>query len=357
MNNNFRLRNACVTVPVNLFEDWTDQKFNKYLQNLPYLQNKDFYYIFQREISTERGEHWQCYFEFNKQVYFKVLQHDFRFSHIGKRKETQAQAIKYCKKERTRISGPYEHGIPKKTRKTENKTKKQTLDEIINKIKRDEYSNFFEIETENEELYEVNKGLLKTVWNRHHPIAFWDAKPARVIWCFGEKGSGKTVWTEKFLREQNCQISEIVNIFPNSLTYNDQIKFNIHDENGKVLVINEVDRDFPKYNNLILFIDRRGMLEAKESKIANNFQLIVINSLYRPEEVFAYLGKRVAGQVLRRIFSPFFQCQVYEIRENKAQLATVLKEKKEMSNQEFQNWYQPLVRKIAEPDDSLIKED
>lgn len=142
-----------------------------------------------------------------------------------------------------------------------------------------------------------------------------------------------------------------------NISYNDQIKFNIDDEKGRVLVINEVDKNFPKNNNLINFIDRRGFLEAKEGRIQNNFELIIINSLYRPEEVFSYLGKRVAGQVLRRIFSPYFKCKVYEIRANQQQLSSFLQSEQSMSNRQFQDWYQPLVEEIAEANEGLIRKE
>ncbi len=148
----------------------------------------------------------------------------------------------------------------------------------------------------------------------------------------------------------------MVAIFPNSITYNDQIKFEIDDEKGRVLIINEVDKDFPKHNNLITFIDQRGLLTGKESRIRNNFELIIINSLYRPEKVFSYLGRRVASQVLRRIFSPFFDCKMYQIKANQRQLKSFLHRGEKMSNREFQNWYQPLITKIKEADENLIKD-
>jgi hypothetical protein len=100
-------------------------------------------------------------------------------------------------------------------------------------------------------------------------------------------------------------------------------------------VINEVDQNFPKNNNLILFIDQKGFLEAEKTYITNNFELIIINPIYRPEEVFAYLGKRLSGQVLRRIFNPFFSCEVYEIKTNYQQLQEILRKKMMISMKEF----------------------
>lgn len=367
---NYKLTNACIVVHTTKFPEFNDDsKFFEYLENLPYLVGKkeEYFFIFQREMNAE-GEHWQIYIELNKQQYFTVLQRNFRSANIKPRNKTQEQAIKYCKKKETRLSGPYEKGIPKRISRTKSlngrneewkgeSSHQQKIVNIINKISSNKYNDFFEIEKENPDFFITNKATLKNIWNRYNPVSFWDVRPAKVLWIYGERGSGKTVWTEKYLRDSNYRIEEITTIFPNSITYNDKIVFDIDDEKGRVLVINEVGEEFPKNNNLIMFIDRRGLLEARESKIKNNFELIIINSLYRPEEVFGYLGKRAAGQVLRRIFSPFFDCQVYQINSNEQQLDELLNSRKKLSNKEFQNWYKPTVQKIPEPNYSLIEKD
>lgn len=102
--------------------------------------------------------------------------------------------------------------------------------------------------------------------------------------------------------------------------YNEKIHFQPSDEECSVLVISELDNKFPKHNNLISFIDRQTLLETRHFPIENNFELIIINSLYRPEEIFKQLGKRTAEQVLRRIFNSKNSSKVLEIKSNKEQL-------------------------------------
>ena len=90
-------------------------------------------------------------------------------------------------------------------------------------------------------------------------------------------------------------------------------------------------------NNLIAFIDRNSGLTTEKSEIENNFELIIINSVSQPEEIFAYLGKRIAKQILGRIFNPYIYCEVYEIQNNEEQLEKVLKENLVFSDEEFQD--------------------
>jgi len=128
----------------------------------------------------------------------------------------------------------------------------------------------------------------------------------------------------------------------------------LHDENRKVLVINEVDRTFPKQNNLIAWIDKGDLLPVKNSEIRNNYELIIINSIYSPEEVVGFLGKAVAEQTLRRIFNSESDSQVYKITANYEQLKKA-KELK-LTRLEFSKWYQPTVELIKDADYSLMKD-
>lgn len=351
---NYRLTNACISVPVSLFEGMDDKKFQTLLEDLPYLKGNNFYFVFQRELSELKGEHWQCYLEFNRQVYFSELKEDFANSHIEPRKETQFQAINYCKKEKTRISGPYEGGLKKRSRsrrkkengEIEEKSQNQWIKKIIEKIKGKNFTNFEDIEEEDSTLFWKNQILLKNIWNDINPVNQLDVKPAKVIWCFGEAGSGKSTWTKKMLRDSGWNDRDVVTIVPQNLTGNDKIYFNIAHESKKVLVINEVDHEFPKHNNLIAFIDRNSLLVTRGSHIRNNFELIVINSLYKPENVFKYLEENIASQVLRRIYNPLLGCRVYKIRENKKQIEEATKKRLIFSDAQFQDWYKPLVIEV-----------
>lgn len=362
MEINKRLTNIFSGIPINNFPGWTDDEFCEYLLKLPYLKKKqqtNFYLLFKREVSENGYEHWQIYCEFNQQVYFRTLCRDFRF-HVSARKESQRQAINYVKKQQTSVGETYERGTPKKatyTKRSE-KIKKITDEELLKKIikrmKKGKYQSFFSIEKEHPEYFQSKKLILKNIWNQYYQAQ--KSLPTRVFWIYGEKGTGKTTFTNKYLDEHDWEPEKRVELFPNNMTYNDRIFFDIEDEKGRVLIINEVDENFPKNNNLIAFIDRK-VLDTNGSKIHNDFQLIIINSIYRPEEVFGYLGKRASGQILRRIFNPFFDCMVYEIKANEEQLKEIRANQKKFSQIEFQNWYQPIVQIIPEPDYSLIEKD
>lgn len=313
VDNKTRLSNSCISIKCENFkkEIKTDEELKEYLIFLDYLS----YFIFQREYSEEKGEHWQMYLEFNKQQYFSKLKKDLgEESHIEKRKWKQISAINYCRKSKSKIGNTFEWGIPKKSR-------------VWNKRKR------------------TNKGLL-------------DIYQCKVIWIFGESGSGKTTYTDQIIRKENIKEKEIAMISPLDMSYNERIKFKKEWEKKRVLLINEVDESFPKHNNLISFIDRKTpLLSFDDKEIKNNFELIMINSIYRPEEVFGYLGKRNAAQVLRRIFNPIFDCKVYEIKANKAQIKRLEKEIKVIKNIKFQDWYKPKIIEIKKPDYSLISKE
>lgn len=116
---NYTLRNACITC----------YKLDKHEETL--LNNSKFTYIVYQEEkcpSTDR-HHLQGYIEF-KQMRFKALKAILpEGTHIEERKGTQKQAIDYCKKETSRINGPWEKGTPKK------QGKRNDLEEVVHAIK------------------------------------------------------------------------------------------------------------------------------------------------------------------------------------------------------------------------------
>lgn len=318
-------------------------------------------------FSVERGKHqnkqsfhFQGYIEFNVKVDAVVFKKKFELTNIQLRGGTQQEAINYVKKEESKIDSKlWEFGnlkgklttfnikdgeIPKLVREQE---------VLLNRrIKENYYEKFEDIEKDFEHIYIKQTDWLKNLWNKYHPINILDLKPAKVIWIFGGSGSGKSTFTKKYLRE-HYDNGDIATISPQNMTYSDKVYFDLNYEDCKVLIINEVDKKFPKYNNLISFIDRNTLLVTKGSHIRNNFDLIVINSIYRPEQVFAYLGRKEATQVIRRIFNKHIDCRVYQIFANQKQLA---ENKVFETDIEFQDWYKPICKEILEPNYSLIPE-
>jgi len=352
---NFKLTNACISVFCNNFNNIDDKKFFEYIKSLPYV----YYFVFQRETSKEKNEHWQLYIEFKTQIRFSKLHKDFKNAHIEPRKGKQEEAIAYCKKEESRVNSPFVFGTPKKITKTKTikgiaesfypdapTNKDDQIGDILFKIKEKYYKRFEDIENEYPVLFWQKRNLIKNIWNEHNPISGLNTQPCAVLWIFGATGSGKSTYTKKWLRNNQYTDSDIAWLTPQNMTYNDKVYFDLSYENRKVLVLNEVDMEFPKHNNLIAFIDRNTFLITKGSHIRNNFELIIVNSLWTPEVVFSCVDEPTASQVLRRIYDNPTWSHVLEIIPNLEQIANKPKFKYDI---DFQDWYKPIIKEYSKP--------
>lgn len=97
------------------------------IENPPSFKEPVTYLVYQRESGNEKNrEHWQIYAESSKGLSIKAWQLALSCAgaHCEKRCGTQQQAVDYCKKEDTRLSGPFEFGAL-----TVNKNNKRALDE------------------------------------------------------------------------------------------------------------------------------------------------------------------------------------------------------------------------------------
>ena len=73
------------------------------------------YAVWQKEKAPETGHiHYQGYIELTKKCRITALKKIYPTIHFEIRKGTQQQAIDYCKKEETRVEGPFIFGTPKK---------------------------------------------------------------------------------------------------------------------------------------------------------------------------------------------------------------------------------------------------
>jgi hypothetical protein len=75
------------------------------------------YVIYQMELCPDTARHhFQGYLELEEQKRYQALQRELvglETAHFEPRRGNQAQAIAYCRKEETRVDGPWEHGNPK----------------------------------------------------------------------------------------------------------------------------------------------------------------------------------------------------------------------------------------------------
>lgn len=293
--------------------------------------------------------------EFENRLYRTQINRILRNPFFEKRKGDFFQADLYCEKNNTKIGKTYIWGNPKKGLINIEKQKKLSLEKIIKKIKEKEYKDFKEIEKDNVVLFYEKDLLLRKIWGEtmYDEENKIDSKKCRVIWMFGKSGSGKTTLTIKEIKKEGWDTKKDVYVIsPPSMSYNEKIYFNKECEGYRVLVINEVDRNFPKHNNLISFIDKSTSLNSKKGLIKNTFEIVFINSLLRPEKVFSYLGKADSEQILRRIFNKKNKSSVLEIIANEKQLNRL---KKEIDKDKFISWYKPIIIKHKEPDYTLIK--
>jgi hypothetical protein len=125
------------------------------LESLPYLSEKNYYFVFQREVTEKGYQHRQRYIvnSINRFTLFRC--------HVEARKWSQAQTINYCKKKKTSFGETYERGIPKRTSrnsKAKKEREKISYEKIIwkisKKIQKGKYKNFFEIEEDAKEFFQ-----------------------------------------------------------------------------------------------------------------------------------------------------------------------------------------------------------
>ncbi len=82
---------------------------------IPFDVEKMDYLVYQREVGANGTPHFQGYCEFKIQKRLGAVKELLGGAsvHIERRFGTQEQAIKYAKKEDTRVEGPWEFGEPK----------------------------------------------------------------------------------------------------------------------------------------------------------------------------------------------------------------------------------------------------
>ena len=104
IKNDRKLRNWVLTINN---EPMTDEALGNYIQTLSHFK----YCVFQREKGENTGTvHIQMYIEFSQPKRMSTIKSFFPRAHIEPRKGTKEDARRYCMKEDTRVSGPYEFG-------------------------------------------------------------------------------------------------------------------------------------------------------------------------------------------------------------------------------------------------------
>lgn len=143
------------------------------------------YIVYQKEKCPDTGKfHIQGYVEFQKALGMKSVKSWFSDPkiHLERRKGSQQQAIDYCKKDDSRVEGPWEHGTPKR------QGKRNDMGTIVELIK--EGTDWEEIIDEFPGQYiRYHRGFekVKNMLGRSN-----NQREVKVFVYWGEPGSGKT---------------------------------------------------------------------------------------------------------------------------------------------------------------------
>lgn len=280
----------------------------------------------------QKTYHFQGYSEFFTRIRFTTFKNKWNFSDIQSRKGNQLQAIDYILSSETNIDkNIWEFGEKERNyhitnpgnKEIPSNFKKQWI-HILENIENHTYKSIFDVKKDYPYVFIHHKHKLQQLINDFTVIDYYNLRPLRVVWMYGKSGSGKSTYTLAFLKKLRYKTSEITEKKASSET-EPKIWFDFEDENKKVLVIEEVRRNFPKYNDLIKIIDKKGLLPVKNSHIRNNFELLIINSLEKPEIIYKSLEPIHRKEILRRIYESLPNNLILLVKKNKKQLKTFRK--------------------------------
>lgn len=240
----------------------------------------------------ERGEngtvHYQGYIEFTKKMSFKAIKEVIgERAHVEERKGTREQAINYCRKEDTRVDGPWIYG-DMEIDKPGKQGKRTDLDDACDLIVtngRNIGKGLHEVAVSNPTTFvKFHKGLqaLATRIN----MGDRTEKP-RVEWIYGPTGCGKTLYATT--RSSTFYIKD------GTMWWDGY-------EQQETIVIDDFDGKWP-FRDLLRILDRypyQGQYKGGYVKI--NSPNIIITCDRRPEVLYdVILSDAELSQLLRRL--------------------------------------------------------
>lgn len=219
--------------------------------------------VYQVEKGESGTEHIQAFIYYkNPRVWPKKR---YNTAHIEISKSIQA-SIKYCKKEETRIRGPYEFGeMPEQGRRKD-------LEEVARSVMSGEKME--NIAKENPEHYvRYHKGLqaLRTITIKHR------TRKPETIWLWGKAGVGKTKYVIDKHGADNVYIKDGTMWWDG---YN----------NEEAILVDDFDGKWP-FRDFLRFLDRyayQGQYKGGYTKI--NSPYIYITCEFEPDEIFTSLN-------------------------------------------------------------------
>lgn len=245
-----RFRNVCFTD-----YKYMEVNFKELEKKLP---SEIEYLVFQIERCPDTGRlHAQCYCEFDKAYsqprVKEILGNE---THFQRRRGSQAQAIEYCRKEETRIQGPWEFGVKKC------QGERNDLTEVVDAVRKGGIQ--LAVELLPEMYIKFGRGIEKYDFMIHKPLA-WVKKEVTLI--VGPTDIGKS----RYVREHNPSLYSLLGEWFDGYTGEDTLL--IEDYNG-----HQYDRTW-----LLQLLDGYPMrLEVKHGSVWNHFTKIYITSNIAP---------------------------------------------------------------------------
>lgn len=175
-----KLRDWCFTLHVRSDEE--EEKYGEILSNMAGIKDAPLRYIVFQLEEKEETKHFQGYAEayapLSRGSMKKLF--DCNWIHLEGRQGSQKQAIEYCKKEETRINGPYEYGEPATCSQAKNAANAIIKGATIQQV----------IEADPSAYMRYHTGLEKLAF-RYQEKRNWNME---IEVYYGNPGTGKT-WT------------------------------------------------------------------------------------------------------------------------------------------------------------------
>lgn len=237
------------------------------------IQDDHSYCCYQFEKGEEGTEHIQAFIYYkNPRVFPK---RKYPRAHIEAAKSISA-SMNYCKKEDTRIRGPYILGEePQQGRRTD-------LESLANKIK--DGASMYDLAVENPEaVIRYHRGLqvLKQLYNKDRTD-----KPT-VIWKYGKTGVGKT--------------RSVYEKHPSNVYMKDGTQWWDGYYGQEAILIDDFDGKWP-FRDLLRLLDYNPYQgQTKGGYVKINSPFIYITCEFHPREIYGGFEENHLDQVLRRI--------------------------------------------------------
>lgn len=225
--------------------------------------------VFQLEQGEKSGyEHWQIFLRFKNQKRFTTLRKQFSAAglataHIEPRRGSVAQAVAYCSKEETRISGPYYFGdsIDVESRQGH----RSDLDRLREMVLDDGMSVDEILLSDASTTAARYTQYLRDLVQARDRKASKDFRHLEVVYLYGRPGVGKTRWAMQQYGDDVYRVSDYRHPFD---SYSGQ----------KTLVLDEFDGSIPLGLLLNLLDGYQMELPARYSNRTARYERVIIIS-------------------------------------------------------------------------------